>query len=1310
MMKRLCLLILLFISVTLFSHTAVPPATGDGSEENPYQIESLENLYWLSQNPEVWDRHFIQTDTIHASSTSSWNDNKGWMPIGNDTIPFTGSYDGKGFLIDSLFINRQIIYQGLFGYVNGALIQNLGLEDISYQGYHKMGGFVGLCTGHSRIENCYSTGTISGSGVVGGIVGDLQQSYIFQCWSSADIEGTVEIAGIAGSVGIYSVIEQCYSAGNIYASTQSAGGLVGNMHRKSSIANSYSRSSVIAKSFKAGGLVGTSESSIILNSYSTGYVSPVTISGGLTAWGFERDIINCFWNIETSGMSTSSAGTGITTEEMRDFHTFIENCWDFTGYGVEGIWNIGNGRNDGFPYLTWTYPQDPNIDITVLPTVRIDSITNITVHNAIVHAMIHNKGNPVAYEHGICWNTTGNPTIHDNKTEEGIIASAGPFSSVIDSIHLNVTYYIRAYATSEFGTAYSPEDTLLTYTKPEGAGTEENPYQIESWANLLWMTLNSSYYLGQYFIQTSDIDASESILLDNGKGWIPVETIDHCFYDGNGHKIEGLYIKRPEENNIGLFGNPLHSEIINLGMTNVNIVGMDRVGSIAGDLHDSYVTGCYSSGTVNGNQQVGGLTGSASTIFIIPYELWTSIIRNSYSTCDVTGNKIVGGLTGINRFSQIDRCYSSGSVSGNFCTGGLVGYNYYGETVHSFWDNKNSGQTTSAGGIGKSPSELKKIETFVVEYWDFKELGFEGIWNIQSERNDGYPYLAWEYPDDGGPQNVLPTVFTLSVDSIQFDGACIHYSIPNIGNPRGNQYGVCWDTTGKPTIHESKIEEGEVPHAGEFYTNITGLNINTKVYVRPYVTNTIGTTYGDEMTFTTIAGSGTEDDPYQIHTLENLRWLMNSDDHWDRHYIQTSNIDASETANWDGGKGWFPIGYFPTYFTGVYDGNNYIIDGLFINRPEDDFEGLFGGINNAVIKNLGLVNVNITGRDQTGGLVGRSILSNIQNCYTTGFVNGSGNSIGGLAGYSEGSMVYNSFSQCIVNGKKRVGGLLGHINKNTIVKDSYSSEAVIGIDNVGGLIGRTGTDSRIYNCMSISHVSGDSLIGGFIGELNNSSVQNCYCRGEISGKNIVGGFIGLHGASSHLSKCLSTGLVSGIETVGGLIGKSDNSNVSDSFWDCTTSRINISAGGSGKGTRLLMKIATYQNAGWNFKSPDSTGIWNMGNNRNDGYPYLNWEYPDDPPYVGIADPIIPKSYSISANYPNPFNPVTNIQFSLPEPAQITLNIYDITGRLVEQLVNRHTPAGNHMITWNATEYSSGIYFARMQTGDFMQTKKMVLMK
>jgi hypothetical protein len=99
-------------------------------------------------------------------------------------------------------------------------------------------------------------------------------------------------------------------------------------------------------------------------------------------------------------------------------------------------------------------------------------------------------------------------------------------------------------------------------------------------------------------------------------------------------------------------------------------------------------------------------------------------------------------------------------------------------------------------------------------------------------------------------------------------------------------------------------------------------------------------------------------------------------------------------------------------------------------------------------------------------------------------------------------------------------------------------------------------------------------------------------------------------------------------------------------------------------------------------------------------------------YNSVTKPAIhhAEEFRLFANYPNPFNPVTHIEFSLPEPAQITLNIYDITGRLVEQLVNQHIPAGYHTVTWDASSYSSGVYIARLKAGSSIKTQKMVLMK
>jgi hypothetical protein len=88
----------------------------------------------------------------------------------------------------------------------------------------------------------------------------------------------------------------------------------------------------------------------------------------------------------------------------------------------------------------------------------------------------------------------------------------------------------------------------------------------------------------------------------------------------------------------------------------------------------------------------------------------------------------------------------------------------------------------------------------------------------------------------------------------------------------------------------------------------------------------------------------------------------------------------------------------------------------------------------------------------------------------------------------------------------------------------------------------------------------------------------------------------------------------------------------------------------------------------------------------------------------------PKSYKIYQNYPNPFNPVTKIKFDLPVNTNVTIKVYDLTGREVEQLINEYKYAGSYEIEWNASEYASGVYVYRIEAGNYINIRKMVLVK
>ncbi len=298
---------------------AEAPTEGDGSETNPYEIASLNNLYWLSQNQEHWDKHYIQTADIDATTTNLLDNGKGFTPIGTDFnnsgISFTGTYNGQGNTISNLFIDRpNTDYVGLFGCVFGenSKIENLGIIDADIKGKDSVGSLVGFKIMGSII-NSYSTGEINGNNSVGGLVGNN-----------------------AGTV------SNSYSTGNVTGNDY-VGGLTG--YNSQGINNSYSQGNVTGND-KVGGLVGSNIGSIT-NSYSTGIVTGRTSNvGGLFGNnGTENEIVsNSFWNTTNNPLLEENNGIGKSTDEMKQQSTFT--TWDF-----ELIWAIDETKNNGYPYL-----------------------------------------------------------------------------------------------------------------------------------------------------------------------------------------------------------------------------------------------------------------------------------------------------------------------------------------------------------------------------------------------------------------------------------------------------------------------------------------------------------------------------------------------------------------------------------------------------------------------------------------------------------------------------------------------------------------------------------------------------------------------------------------------------------------------------------------------------------------------------------------------------------------------------------------------------------------------------------------------
>ncbi len=92
------------------------------------------------------------------------------------------------------------------------------------------------------------------------------------------------------------------------------------------------------------------------------------------------------------------------------------------------------------------------------------------------------------------------------------------------------------------------------------------------------------------------------------------------------------------------------------------------------------------------------------------------------------------------------------------------------------------------------------------------------------------------------------------------------------------------------------------------------------------------------------------------------------------------------------------------------------------------------------------------------------------------------------------------------------------------------------------------------------------------------------------------------------------------------------------------------------------------------------------------------------------DETIPSTYALEQNYPNPFNPSTTIAFALPKPSEVALKIFDASGREVATLVEGNLPAGRHEVILDASPFSSGVYFYRLQAGEFSRTRRLMLVK
>ncbi len=974
-------------------------------------------------------------------------------------------HDGKGYLPIGISSDR------FTGYVHGDNKTISGLT-INRPDESVIGLFA--YTNGSTIENLKLADVdITSHGNVGAISGEGYNATLINCSASGSITSTV-------------------TSGYSYA-----GGLVGvnngTSSHSSEIVDCFADIDINATEAYVGGLIGANKSGTnyldggnmhIYRSASNGAMSGSSYVGGIIGkievlLHGDVAIDNCYATGEIVG-SNSSAGLVGEIETDASSTVTIEKCYAAGNVDCGGSSGGLIGYNDGGDISNSYWDTEA--------TGQSSSAGGTGLNTAAMQSFF------TFYDAG--WDFMNEP---DNGTDE-------------------------IWGMNSADNGGYPFLTFQGYTnnwpkQPDGNGSEANPWQIASHTNLLWMSLNPNTF-DDYYIQMADIDATDTQNWFDGEGFLPIANNSQRFtgtYNGDGYQISNLYIDRPDQRYIGLFGFTAAATIDDVHLTNVSIHGQSAVGALIGGKRNGDVGSCSATGTLTveqdtgGNSYAGGLIGRNEAFESISsniiecfadvdvtatgdfvggltgnnragypgYEGGTILIENCYAQGDVSGDEKTGGLIGNQDGTdsgtiEVNHCYSSGAVTG---TGGLIGTCTHGTINSSFWDTETSGQSSSAGGTGLTTAEMQNFFTYMDSGWDFmgESLnGTENYWGLNSEENGGYPFLAWQ-------------------------------------------------------------------------------GYNNAPFEQPN-------------------GDGSASTPWEIATFSNLMWISTNSAVWDDHFIQTDDIVAYSTRDT---LGISPIGSNSNPFSGNYDGGGHTITGVVINKPNREYVGLFAYAQNAHLEDIHLVDADVTGLRNVGGLVGMCKNTDIHNCSTTGSVTVPQNFAGGLIGeiYATENHECN-ITSCFAD-------------METSAANNYAGGLAAILTS--GILFSEGGDILISNCYTIGSVTAPEYTGGLIGCMPESSVDCGYVQ---------------------VSNSFSATEVNGSSHRGGLVGYRSYGYIVSSFWDTEVSGMSSSDGGTGLTTAEMREISTYLDAGWDFMDEEDNGtddIWGINPAENSGYPFLSWQ-------------------------------------------------------------------------------------------------------
>jgi hypothetical protein len=711
------------------------------------------------------------------------------------------------------------------------------------------------------------------------------------------------------------------------------------------------------------------------------------------------------------------------------------------------------------------------------------------------------------------------------------------------------------------------------------------PIQINDWYDLNAIRDNPA---GRYRLMNDLHSGSPgywtlaSSIANRRKGWQPIGTSGNPFtgsFDAQGYEISDLFINRPDENDVGVFGCVDEGGVIE----DVDVVNA----------------------AVTGKQYVGGLIGNNS-----------GTISNSYFSGGVTGEYSLGGLVGLNVGTVSNSHYNYDEVvinQVNMITIGALFAEDFQEWLGSgkFLDVNQSLSQENGCYLVNNISDLEELLAFGQD----GSLRFKLTSNLDlgGEANFCIPYLAGEF--DGNGHKILN--LTLNSDSASPVGL-FGYLAPG----------------GKVTqlgIENADVVGGYI--AGGLVGGNNGIVSDSycsgNVAGDDCVGGAIGRNWNGSVTNSYSAGS--------VAGRSDVGGLVGINEGGLTNCRSSSGIIGSYSAGGLAGtnKGSMANCYSSGIVTGWYSVGSLVginqgsLSNSYSSGSVTGWYSVGGlvGANSETLSNS-YSTASVTGRSDVGGLVG-SNHGPVKYSYAIGSVAGE-QDVGGLVG-SNYDTVRNSYATNTVAGEWNAGGLVG--SNCGAVTDSYSAGSLAGNYYAGGLVG--GNNGTVSNSFSTGSVVGNYYVGGLTGS-NSGTVTNSYSTDSVTGSSIVSSLVGINGLYGTVSNSFSTGNaagqyyvaglaavnfgiisnsysranVTGYEYAGGLLAVNWGGNASSSFWDTETSGQVTSAGGTGKTTAGMHNIVTFRGAGWDIATvaPGTTNAaytWNIVNEQT--YPRLSWQ-------------------------------------------------------------------------------------------------------